>query len=125
MAVAWTHSQKPWRVDLTESARRALAARSAPLSVELELFFSCLIRKRVRVDGAPPASALLLPEAHPQLVVWFHPVMAVHCTLSPTAALEELPLTTFPLDKAQVFTPRWLSLDYRAGGWHGDFGWSQ
>lgn len=125
MAVAWTPSQKHWRVDLTDAARRALAARTTPLTVELELFFSCLIRKRVRIDVAAPARALLLPEAHPKLVVWFHPVMAVQCVLPSTATLEELPLTTFPLDKAQVFTPRWLSLDHRAAAWRGDFGWSE
>ncbi|MDA8362200.1 MAG: hypothetical protein M0Z44_09515 [Gammaproteobacteria bacterium] len=125
MTIAWTQSQKTWRVDLSHAAERALAARTVPLTVELELFFSCLIRKRVRIEAPSSAAALLLPEAHPKLVVWFHPVMAQHCALPENARLEELPLTTFPLNKTQAFTPRWLSLDYGHGVWTGDFGWDR
>ena len=114
-----------WRVELSASARRALDARGAPLYVEMELFFSCLIRKRLLWDRPPPADAVLVRSSddHPRLVVWFHPVMAQHCALPNDAALEDLPLMDFPLSRREAFRPHWLRLDYRNGAFCGEFGW--
>ena len=114
-----------WRVTLSPAARRALDARAAPLYVEMELFFSCLIRKRLLWDRPPPADTVPLSSAdgHPQLVVWFHPVMARHCALPNDAALEDLPLMDFPLSRREAFRPHWLRLDYRDGAFCGEFGW--
>ncbi len=114
-----------WRVELSEAARRALDARAAPLYVEMELFFSCLIRKRLLWDRPPPADAVLMPSSddHPRLVVWFHPVMAQHCALPNDAALDDLPLMDFPLSRREAFRPHWLRLDYRSGAFCGEFGW--
>ncbi len=113
-----------WRVELSPAARRALEARSTPLYVEMELFFSCLIRKRLRWDRPPPGGALVLPSSgHPQLAAWFHPVMAQHCALPADAALEDLPLVDFPHSRRDTFRPHWLRIDYRGGAFSGDFGW--
>ena len=114
-----------WRVELSAAARRALDARGAPLYVEMELFFSCLIRKRLLWDQPPPADAVLMPSSddHPRLVVWFHPVMARHCALPNDVALEDLPLMDFPLSRREAFRPHWLRLDYRGGAFCGEFGW--
>ncbi|MHB1608644.1 MAG: hypothetical protein ACYCTF_06110 [Acidiferrobacter sp.] len=112
------------RVELTASARRALDARAEPLLVEMELFFSCLIRKRLRFGVAPPDEvAPSASSAHPRLVVWFRPVMARHCALPNDAVLDELPLMDFPLERRDAFRPRWVTIDYRGGGFCGDFGW--
>ena len=114
-----------WHVEMSPAARRALEARAAPLYVEMELFFSCLIRKRLRWDQPPPADIAPMPSSsdHPQLVVWFHPVMAQHCALPSDAALEDLPLMDFPLSRRDTFRPHWLRIDYRGGAFGGDFGW--
>lgn len=42
-----TINGKPVRGEWTAAAARALASREAPLCVELELYFSCLVKKFV------------------------------------------------------------------------------
>ncbi len=112
------------RVEIGAAAQRALAARSEPLRVEMELFFSCLIRKRLRFDQQPPNGvAPIATSGHPLLVVWFRPVVARHCALPDDAVLDELPLMDFPLERYDAFHPRWLRLDYRGSAFGGDFGW--
>lgn len=112
------------RVTVSRSAQRALAARDAPLVVEMELFFSCLVRKRLRWDTSDPERACLrLDPAHDKLRVWFHPVVSQHCALPASDDLDALPLQDFPLVREEAFTPRWLRLEYRGGVFGGDFGW--
>ncbi len=112
------------RVELTASARRMLDARTEPLWVEMELFFSCLLRKRLRFNVAPPDEVVPSAcSAHPRLMVWFRPVMARHCALPSDAVVDELPLMDFPLERRAAFRPRWLTIDYRGGSFCGDFGW--
>ncbi|MHB8253628.1 MAG: hypothetical protein ACYDEV_08005 [Acidiferrobacter sp.] len=114
----------PLQVELTQAARRALDSRGKPLVVEMELFFSCLVRKRLRWDTKRATDAEMIPGAgHENLRVWFHPVMAQHCALSADDQLEDLPLADFPLARKEAFTPHWLRLDYRSGEFRGDFGW--
>lgn len=46
-----TLAEKPVAMRLSGGAQRALAARATPLLADMELLFSCLIRKRVRFAG--------------------------------------------------------------------------
>ena len=111
---------KPLQVRLSRRARTALESRHEPLGLELELFFSCLIRKRLRVVTQPAADALPIPVEEPGLEVHFRPVMSQVCRVQDHP--EGTPLIPFPLQRAAAFSPRWLSLDYRAGNWCGEFG---
>lgn len=112
------------RVVLSRAARRALDARTTPLVVEMELFFSCLVRKRVRCGMPGPDDSFLRSDpCHDNLRVWFHPVVSQHCSLPADGDLDALPLQDFPLVRKAAFTPRWLRLDYRDGVFVGDFGW--
>jgi hypothetical protein len=113
---------KPLHVQLSGRARAALAKRGQPLTLELELFFSCLIRKRLRVVEQPATDALPLTVDETGLVVYFRPVMSQVCRVQEHP--EGTPLIPFPLQRAARFSPRWLSLDYRGGQWRGEFGYS-
>ncbi|HUW97518.1 MAG TPA: hypothetical protein VMV40_01575 [Acidiferrobacter sp.] len=117
-------THKAFSVELTSAASRALDARSEPLVVEMELFFSCLVRKRLRWGKQVPTEVGTLSGVpHAKLQVWFHPVMAQHCDLPDNDDLSALPLMDFPLARKEAFTPRWLHLDYHGGEFRGDFGW--
>ncbi len=109
---------RPFRVILTGAAQRALAARSSPLVAEMELYFSCLIRLRVRFyDSDPDASATRISE---MLAVRFRPVVSQRCDLHEVAG--KPPLMDAPLARRAPFVPHWLKLDYRKGKWLGEFG---
>ena len=109
---------KPFRVILSGSAQRALAARSQPLIAEMELYFSCLTRLRVRFhDSDPAASATPVSE---WLSVRFRPVVTQRCDLHEVEG--KPPLTDAQLARRAPFVPHWLKLDFRKGEWVGEFG---
>lgn len=110
---------KPLRVTLSPAARRALDARDVPLLVELELYFSCLIRKRVRFrDLADGDTAVMVGD---KLGVRFHPVMSQVCEVDHNP--DGPPLTDFPIVGAGRFSPGWVEIRYHDGQWSGEFGY--
>lgn len=118
MNTTMTVQDRPVRVRLSPAARRALAARSRPLLVEMELYFSCLIRKRLRFrDLDAAAGTTPLTE---RLHLRFRPVMTAACGVDHPG--NEPPLTDFPISNPAAFIPHWLQIDFRRGDWTGRFG---
>lgn len=114
-----TLQDRPVRIELTAAAERALAARATPLTAEMELYFSCLIRKQVRFRESPVPDAV---RAGVQLYVCFHPVMTERCGVDYEG--DEPPLTDFPIARPEAFVPAWLRIDYHGGRWQGEFGFA-
>lgn len=112
----------PIQVQLTAGAERALAMHPTPLLLELELLFSCMIRKRVRFPASPHADAIPVPGTDPRLVLYFHPVCTKVCAIADADVPD---LMTFPLRRVTPFIPRAVTLDYRKGAWVGDFHYPQ
>lgn len=113
-----TLSDKTLEIRLSRAAERALAARATPLLAEMELLFSCLIRKRVRFSDLMAADAT---PASDSLSVRFRPVMTRVCAVSDVGGAP--PLDDFPIANPKPYVPRWLSIDYRQGHWLGEFGY--
>ncbi len=109
---------KSLEIRLTPAAKKALARRDAPLVAEMELLFSCLLRKRVyfgeSTGQSVPVSA--------QLAVRFKPIMTRRCSVAEGGATP--PSTGFPLENPRPYVPNWLAIDYRRGQWVGDFGYA-
>lgn len=107
------------RVLLSNAAKRALAARVTPLVAEMELYFSCLIRMRVRfyeADVAPAATTVT-----DRLSIRFRPVMSQRCDVGEVHG--KSPLVDFPIARRSNVVPHWLSMDYKKGEWVGEFGY--
>jgi hypothetical protein len=104
-------------VEWSASADRKLQELDQPLNVEMELYFSCLIRKAVRFGG--DAQAANFATAAPHLKVGFRPVMTKVCKVSDVEG--DPPLEDFPIVRPEAFVPKRLAIDYRAGKWSGDF----
>ena len=111
------------RVELSASAQRAAAALEAPLLVEMELFFSCLVRKRVLFrplqEAGLEAERVAIGE---RLWLGFHPVASEQCHIAELGDAAP-PLKTMPVTRPAAYIPRWLRLDYRKGQWSGEFGY--
>jgi hypothetical protein len=110
-------------IDLSAAAKDALAKRNGPLFAQMELYFSCLLRLKVRFYDAAPAMETPWLSVSDKLLVSFRPVMTAQCNNDYQG--EEPPLTDFPIAHDAPFTPRWLQLDYRQGQWQGEFGYHQ
>lgn len=115
---------RPLRVQLTPRAMHAAVALQSPLTVEVELYFSCMIRKAVRFRHAAPDSSLP-PGSHSSLLehltLQFRPVTTQHCQLEAGAGAP--PMETMPVTRPQAFVPRWVSIDFHHGDWLGEFGY--
>lgn len=109
-------------VELTPAARKALEQRTAPLYVEMELYFSCLIRKRVLFHESPPEHLAYAEGDTPNLKVGFSWMMTQSCNLSDVEG-DEPPLTAFPgaPDKKLAAWPKRLKLDFKKGTWVGEY----
>lgn len=104
-------------VEWSVAADKQLKTLTEPLLVEMELYFSCLIRKAVRFGN--DASAANFAQASPQLKIGFRPVMTSACNVKDFEG--EPPLTDFPIVKPQAYVPKRLTIDYTKGHWKGDF----
>lgn len=115
---------KPIDVTLTENARNALSRRTKPLSVEMELYFSCLIRKQVRFSDAANGQENKNPletRLNDRLRIRFRPVMTKACGKDYEG--DEPPLTDFPITNPKAYIPHWLSIDFQNNHWIGEFGY--
>lgn len=109
---------KPICVSLSDAAVQAMEKRTTPLLAEMELYFSCLIRLKVRFyENRVDEDAIPVDE---HLNVRFRPVMTEKCGRDYEG--DEPPLTDFPIVKPEAFIPRWLKIDYRNNQWQGEFG---
>lgn len=112
------------RVRLSPAAHAAAAQLRAPLTIEMELYFSCLVRKAVYFNSEAsctdlPAAArtTLLPNLHLQ----FRPVTTAHCLVADVG--DKPPVETMPVVKPQAFVPRWVNIDFHRGRWIGEYGY--
>ena len=106
-------------VQISKRAAKSLEKRKKVLCLEMELYFSCMIRKQVRVLESMNTK-LVVPIAE-NLVVGFRPVMTKACSVSGTEG--KPPLTDFPIEKPENYIPRWLKIDFRNNAWSGEFGY--
>lgn len=106
-------------IRLTPAAEAALAKRASPLVVEMELLFSCLLRKRVLFDGTADGARAV----NERLAVRFRPIMTRRCSVAEGGARP--PSEGFPLENPRPYVPNWLRLDYRRGQWVGEFGYAE
>lgn len=108
----------------TPAAMTAAAALTTPLTVEMELYFSCFVRKAVRFYARPP-SADCPTDSHTRLHdhvhLQFSPVTTQHCAMASCDSAP--PMESMPVTRPQAFLPRWVSIDYRHGQWQGEFGY--
>jgi len=112
-----TLHDKTVEIRLTAAAQKALAQRTTPLVAEMELLFSCLLRKRVNFGEAAEHTT----PVSDRLAVRFRPIMTRHCSVSEGGASP--PSDDFPIANPRPYVPNWLAIDYRRGKWVGAFGY--
>jgi hypothetical protein len=114
-------NDRPVDVEWTAAAARALAARSAPLVVELELLFSCLVRKSVLFHDATPPAGSDVVTVHDTLQLCFRPVTADACSMEKAERLGRQPVSPIDTPAARRLAPRRVWLDHAQGRWQGEF----
>ena len=112
---------KPLKLSISHKAQVQLDRRTKPLLLEMELYFSCLVRKRVYVrDHANGEEAAALSD---KLSVSFRPVVTQSCAMREVER-DNPPVMDMPIVKPERYFPHWLTLDYKRGKWLAEFGYA-
>ena len=110
------------KVKTTPRADAKLKGLGSPLAVEMEIYFSCLIRLRVLFPETLKEEYIPVNSDHSQLDLYFNPVMTSHCDISEVRGRD--PDTEyFPIQKPEKFIPKWLKVDFKNNQWQGEFGY--
>lgn len=106
-------------VEWTDEAALALAERKTPLIVELELYFSCLVKKFVHFrDAAPDRDTVA---AYDKLQLYFRAVTSTACSMEKAEALGRQPEEELHTDAIRKMAPKKVSIDYVKGAWRGSY----
>jgi len=101
----------------TGRAERALRARGEPLPVEMQLYFACVLMKRVLFPDQHPEDGV---EVDGRFLVSLHTVESDRC--DPVTFAEEHPgRRNLNSAGAGRMRAKELLLDYRKGEWRGEF----
>jgi len=120
---------------LTERAASQSNKLNSPLIVEIQIYFSCLLGKRLAfytgeiLEGAwqvePELFSSMLDDAQQltgNIYIRFNTVMTKSCHVSDYAGPP--PVTDFKIANQKPYVPCWLNIDYTNGMWSGEYGWS-
>lgn len=112
---------RPIDFELSKTAAKQLEKIDKPLCLEMELYFSCMIRKQVSMydEITSPFSV----EVSDKLKIGFRPVMTKSCSVSSCEGSSP-PVTDFPIKKPECYIPHWLKLDFKKGKFMGEFGYT-
>ncbi len=113
---------KPLEIRAGQAAERAITQLTKPLHIELELYFSCLIRQRVNFLASARPDVFARTDVTPNVSISFRPVVTKTCKVTDVEG-DETPLELVPLVRPDAFIPKWVELDYIAGAWRGEWGY--
>jgi len=110
---------RPVLVEWTKSAARELTRRTQPLVVELELYFSCLVKKFVHFHETPPQRDTVA--VSDKLAVFFRPVTSTACSFDVADRLGRQPEVELDTANVRKIAPKRVKLDFVRGVWQGEY----
>ena len=111
-------NQRELRVRWTARAQRELQRLESGLVVELQLYFSCVVKKRV-LFHPDPCGFDPVP-VNGRLGLAFRPIASAVCDPEEFAASYPQGMNLSGA-RAQRMVPRTVELDFRQGNWEGQF----
>jgi len=112
-------NNKTVEVEWTKAAARELAKRTQPMVVELELYFSCLVKKFVHFHEIVPDRKTVA--VSDKLALFFRPVTSTACTFEVADRLGRQPEIELDNPNVRKMAPRLVKIDFVRGNWQGNF----
>lgn len=106
-------------VEWTDAVARELARRPRPLVVELELYFSCLVKKFVHFHE--DAGDRETVAASDKLRLYFRPVTSTDCSFEVAERLGRQPEMELHSEAVGKIAPKNVSIDFASGAWQGRY----
>jgi len=108
---------KKMSIMYSKRAEKALQQRSQLLIAELQLYFTCVVQKRVNFHDTTELETI---PANPNLKIVYHTVQSNAC--DPVEFAEKHPVKKELSSKgARSMRPSLFKIDYKKGKWIGDF----
>lgn len=121
-------------IELSQSAARQSRGMSSRLIIEIQIYFSCLLGKRLVFYSEQPVEGgwqleseafnSILEQAKQltdNLYLRFNTVMTKDCPVSEYAGPP--PVTDFVIQNQTPYVPSWLNIDFKDNVWSGEYGW--
>lgn len=106
-------------VHVSEEALKRLKDTATPLLIEVELYFSCLIKKvcyfRETEDVENHARVM------DGLFIHFRATMTRKCSIE---EFDKDWVLDFPIVNQEPYIPKWVNIDYTGNEWAGEFGYN-
>jgi len=106
-------------VEWSNAAARELAKRAKPLVVELELYFSCLVKKFVHFHEAAPQRDTVA--VNDKLALFFRPVTSTACSFEVADRLGRQPEIEIDTPNVRRIAPKRVRIDFVRGRWQGNY----
>ncbi|VAW56993.1 hypothetical protein MNBD_GAMMA07-2032 [hydrothermal vent metagenome] len=121
-------------ITLSEAASQQSLQLESILLIEIQVYFSCLLSKRLAFyseqafEGTWQLSAdelsTVLENAQQltnKIYIRFNTVMTKTCSVSDV--IGPPPVTDFAIKNLKPYVPSWLNIDYQGVKWSGQYGW--
>ena len=112
-------NDKPLVVEWTPRAQRELDRRTHPLYVEMELYFSCMVKKYIHFLDRPRNGASVHPNE--KFAVYFRPVTSTECSMDLAADLGRQPEIELHNEAVSRMVPQRLFVDFKHSRWIGEY----
>ncbi len=130
-----TFHDKTIDIKLSEEASQQCNKLASILVIEIQIYFSCLLGKRLAFYSEKPLAgawqlsaeelATILKDSQQldnKLYIRFNTVMTKTCSVSD--AIGPPPVTDFSIKNLKPYVPGWLDIDYKNDQWAGHYGWN-
>jgi hypothetical protein len=111
-------NNRPISVNISEAALRHLKNTAKPLLIEVELYFSCLIKKVCHFREIENIDDYV--RVIDGLFVHFRATMTNKCSIK---EFDKERTADFPIVNQKPYIPKWVNIDYVGNAWSGEFGY--
>jgi len=130
-----TFHNKAVAITLSKTADKQSQKLGSVLLIEIQIYFSCLLGKRLAFYSEIPLKgtwqlsadefAVVLKDAQQlsdYVYVRFNTVMTKDCPVGDY--IGPPPVTDFTINNQKPYVPNWLNIDFKDGQWTGQYGWN-
>jgi len=129
-----TFKEKVIKVEYSEKANDMAQRLNSPLIIEIQIYFSCMLGKRLAYYSDSPILGAYQLETNQfkeiledsqqlteNVYIRFNIVMTIDCPISD--CIGPPPLTDFKIVGSEIYVPSWLNIDAENEMFTGEYGW--
>ena len=122
------------RVECPEKAEKIATMLGHPIIIEMQIYFSCMLGKRLAYYSDTPIIGMYQLEKDQfkkilsdskqltkNIYIRFNTVMTISCPVSDY--IGPPPVTNLPIVHPEVYVPSWLSIDFKNKVFISEYGW--